>query len=185
MISPDLKPLARPIKNLKPLPGNPRKGNVEAVMRSYERFGQRKPIVALKDGTVIAGNHQLQAATMLGWKEIAVVYVEDDEQTAKAYALADNRTGDLGSYDSDALAEMLADVAIDEELLAATGYTAGDLDALIGSVQTDEPEAPSFGEIDPEHLETEYRCPSCKYEWSGSPKPGTALHKPQNDEEAE
>lgn len=131
MIHDDLKGLARPIDSLHLLPGNPRKGDVEAVKRSYARFGQRKPIVALPDGTVIAGNHQLLAAKALGWTEIAVVISDDDEQTAKAFALADNRTSDLGTYDSEALTELLADVAVDPELLMATGYDKADLEALI------------------------------------------------------
>ena len=56
-----------------------------------------------KDNVVIAGNHQLAAARKLGWDQIAVLYVEDDELTAKAFALADNRTADLGTYDDDLL----------------------------------------------------------------------------------
>lgn len=138
MIAEDLKALAVPINKLKPLPGNPRRGDVEAVRRSYERFGQRKPIVAQRDGTVIAGNHQLKAAQALGWSEMAVVWVDDDEQTAKAFALADNRTADLGSYDNDALAELLADVATDPELLLATGYSLADIDYLISDTRPDD-----------------------------------------------
>ena len=135
MIIADLQHLARPITDLKPLPGNPRRGDVEAVMRSYDQFGQRKPIVARPDGTVIAGNHQLEAAKRLGWSEIAVVTVDDDDLTAKAYALADNRTGDLGTYNDEALAEMLADVAVDPDLLSATGYTELDLDELLAMAE--------------------------------------------------
>ena len=100
-------------------------------MRSYETFGQRKPVVASRDGVVIAGNHQLQAAEQLGWDSLAVVYVDDDEIKAKAFALADNRTADLGNYDEAALAGMLADVAVDADLLAATSFTEGDLAALL------------------------------------------------------
>jgi len=134
MIADDLKPLARPISSLHSLDGNPRRGDVRAVMRSYEQFGQRKPIVALRDGTVIAGNHQLEAARLLGWAEIAVVYVEDDDRTAKAYALADNRTGQLGSYDYDALRDLLQEVSIDPALYEATGYqpvAIGDISSLV------------------------------------------------------
>lgn len=130
MIAEDLKPLIRPIKSLKPLPGNPRRGDVDAVAKSYERFGQRKPIVALVDGTVIAGNHQLAAAKKLGWKEIAVVYVDDDNETAKAFALADNRIADLGTYDSEQLMAMLTEIKDNKELLLATGYGEHFLDDL-------------------------------------------------------
>src|SRR5215468_10422419 len=99
MIAPDLARLARPIGSLRTLEGNPRRGDVAAVKRSLQRFGQRKPIVVREDGTVIAGNHTLLAAQELGWDEIAAVGTEDDDATAKAYALADNRTSALGSFD--------------------------------------------------------------------------------------
>jgi ParB-like chromosome segregation protein Spo0J len=121
-IAEDLRPLATPLDLLSPFPGNPRRGDVEAVKRSYERFGQRKPIVAQRDGTVIAGNHQLKAAQRLGWSHIAVVWTDDDELTAKAFALADNRTGDLGGYDDIELIELLQTVAVDPDLLNTTGY---------------------------------------------------------------
>jgi len=144
MIADDLQPLAQPIKELKPLSGNPRVGNVEAVMRSYNTFGQRKPIVARRDGTVIAGNHQLEAAKRLGWTEIAVVYVDDDDTTAQAFALADNRTGDLGTYDNEALAEMLEAVSIDPKLLEATAYTLDDIKELVTELEPVEP----LGDLD-------------------------------------
>jgi hypothetical protein len=131
MIVEQLQGLAHPLKKLKLLPGNPRKGDVEAVKRSYERFGQRKPIVARPDGTVIAGNHQFLAAKALGWDEMAVVFVDDDDQTAKAFALADNRTSDLGTYDADALLTLLQEVSSATDLLLATGYDQNHIDDLI------------------------------------------------------
>ena len=169
MIAEPLRPLAVDISTLSLLPGNPRKGDVQAVRRSYERFGQRKPIVALRDGTVIAGNHQLLAARELGWDEIAVVFVDDDEQTAKAFALADNRTADLGSYDDDALADLLADVAVDPELLLATGYTQADVDSMVGDIPV-----PDFQPTDDEQPRLDQRapimCPQCSFEWRVGPK---------------
>jgi ParB-like chromosome segregation protein Spo0J len=109
MINESLKNLATPIDDLHTLPGNPRRGDIAAVARSLERFGQRKPIVAKhSDGTIIAGNHTWQAAKQLGWSEIAVVWTDDDDNTAHAFALADNRTAELGTYDEDALREMIA-----------------------------------------------------------------------------
>jgi site-specific DNA-methyltransferase (adenine-specific) len=131
-----LQPLATEIDKLKLLPGNPRKGDIQAVARSLEAFGQRKPIVAISDGTVIAGNHTLQAAQSLGWKKIAVVFVEDDEAKAKAYALADNRTAELGGYDNQALVDLISDVQLlDKELFAATGWENDDLAELIATLE--------------------------------------------------
>lgn len=131
-IHPDLEALLQPIDELTPLPGNPRKGDVDAVMVSYETFGQRKPIVAKRDGTVIAGNHQLQAARNLGWEKIAVVLTDDDDLTAKAFALADNKTSDLGTYDDELLTEIIAELTVDPALLAATAYSELEVAGFLG-----------------------------------------------------
>lgn len=150
MIADQLLPLAIDLDNLRPLSGNPRRGDVEAVMRSYSRFGQRKPIVAKRDGTVIAGNHQLEAAKRLGWDKIAVVFVDDDDTTAAAFALADNRTADLGTYDDTDLAALLEQVAYDPELLLATGYQQHDLQDLLARY-----EAPTLDNLEEKYGEAD------------------------------
>lgn len=139
MITADLKGLATPIHDLELLPGNPRRGDVEAVRRSLLTFGQRKPIIVRRDdNVVIAGNHTLQAARLLGWTEIAVVWVDDDETTSKAFALADNRTADLGTYDETALAELIGQVgSIDPELLEASGWDQQSVQDLLDGMQTE------------------------------------------------
>lgn len=139
-ILPDLQPLAVPLTELKLLKNNPRVGDVEAVAKSYETFGQRKPIVArrLKNGKgeILAGNHQYQAAQQLGWDKIAVVWVEDDDNVAAAYAVADNRVGLLGDWDIENLLESLSN--LDEELLAATGFDNDDVDDFFALLQEGE-----------------------------------------------
>lgn len=132
----DLAHLATDVDKLRLLPSNPRRGNVDAVARSLEAFGQRKPIVALSDGTVIAGNHTLQAARQLGWQQIAVVRVEDDDATAKAYALADNKTAELGDYDEELLAQLVAELAVEApDLVAATAWSDAEVDSLLASLE--------------------------------------------------
>jgi len=128
-----LRPLAVPIHEVRLLDGNPRKGDVAAVARSLDKFSQVKPIVVRADTKeVVAGNHTLQAALYLGWDEIAVIWVEYDEATSKAFALADNHVAELGGYDDDALAAMIADVLeASDELLAATSYSIEDLEELL------------------------------------------------------
>lgn len=113
-IAEPIKNLAVDIGTLKPLPGNPRKGNVEAIMASYKEFGQVRPIVVRPEGdgtsVVIAGNHQLEAAIRLGWKKLAVVEFNVDDQRAIAFALADNRTNEMGHTDNDLLQDMLEQI---------------------------------------------------------------------------
>lgn len=114
-IHPSLISMAVDIDTLDFLDRNPRVGNVDAIMASYSEFGQVKPIVARKneDGTatVIAGNHQLQAAIELGWDKIAVVYLDADDKRAIAYALADNRTMELGYTEPDILAGLITEIS--------------------------------------------------------------------------
>ena len=102
------------IDTLVPLEGNPRSGNVNAIIASYREFGQIKPIVIRSNGdgtsTVIAGNHQMQAAKRLGWTQIAAVQMDTDVSTAVAFALADNRTTELGSSDNVKVLSLLEDV---------------------------------------------------------------------------
>jgi len=85
--------------------------NIDAIKTSLEKFGQRKPIV-VHNGVIVAGNGTLEAAKLLGWEEIAVsVCPEDwDADTAKAYALADNRTAELAEWDEIALSNQLTDL---------------------------------------------------------------------------
>lgn len=147
----ELRPLLRPVDDLTPLPGNPRRGDVDAVARSLARFGQRKPVTIRPDGTVTAGNHTRAAAIQLGWTHVAAVAIDEDDASAKAWALADNRTSDLATNDDEDLAAMLAEIqAADADLLAATSYTDDDLEALLALVNP--PERKPFG--DPEAAPT-------------------------------
>jgi hypothetical protein len=50
--------------------------------------------------------------------------------------------------------------------LTGTGYDGGDLDDLLDELEPQPPD--DFDEYD-EGIDTEYCCPKCGYEWSGSP----------------
>jgi len=126
-IAKDLKPLIQPMSKLKPAKHNPRKGDVESIKKSYERFGQRKPIVAdRKTGEIIAGNHQYLAAKELGWSEMAVVFVDDDPETAIAYGVADNRIGQLGEWDIEELVYALDEIGLDS--IESVGFKESDVE---------------------------------------------------------
>jgi hypothetical protein len=134
-IHPSLQGMAWPIHELDFLEGNPRKGNVDAIAASYKEFGQVKPIVAKKNmdgsGTVIAGNHQLMAAIKLGWDKIAVIFLDADDKQAVAYALADNRTMELGYTDDDLLQKMLTEVSTEfSDLWTGLGWDEFEMAAM-------------------------------------------------------
>lgn len=109
-----IRHLAKDISTLRPLPKNARKGSVNAIIASYKEFGQVKPIVVRPedDGTftVLAGNHQVEAAKRLGWTEIACIEFEGDASSAVAYSLADNRTSELGTSDPSILNSVISEI---------------------------------------------------------------------------
>jgi hypothetical protein len=99
----ELKPLAIPIDSIQLDPRNARKhpeANIEAIKRSLQAYGQRKPIVVNSEtGYIEAGNGMWQAAKELGWKKIAAIRVKDDPSMATGYALMDNQSALLAEWD--------------------------------------------------------------------------------------
>jgi hypothetical protein len=120
----------RPIDELVTYPGNPRRGVVEKIMESLERFGQVRPILADADGQVVSGNHTLLAARELGWTEVAVVVGDfASPEEARAYLLADNRLAELGDYEKQELLALLESVE-GSGSWEGTGYAPDELEDL-------------------------------------------------------
>lgn len=173
MIAEPIAHLAVPLSGLQPYPGNPRRGRLDVVKRSLERHGQYRPIVVNnRTMQVLAGNHTMRAAHELGWDELAVTFVDVDEDQAARIVLVDNRASDLASTDDDELVALLESLNESEGGLDATGYELDDLDALLERISareggTDEPEpdtSPQLGaleyrlivECDDEHQQAEW-----------------------------
>src|SRR5207244_5941955 len=88
-----------------------------------------RPLLALPDGTVFAGNQRLRAARELGWRTIPVLTVELEWGRARLWALRDNNP--YGEWDEPLLAELLAELAADGVDLALAGFGSADLDRLL------------------------------------------------------
>ena len=140
-------------------PNNARKHsqrNLDAIKESLSKFGQRKPIV-VHNGVVIAGNGTLEAAKTLGWKEIGVSVCPDDwdADTAKAYALADNRSSELAEWSEIELSKQLLDLS--------------DMGWSIEALGFERPVLPDFKPEDIEQPRLDQRaptmCPQCSFEW--------------------
>lgn len=123
-----------PMDVVKPHPKNARRGNVDLIKQSLERFGQVRPILVNKDNVILAGNHTFRAAKELGWRFINVVQVDMSEADQRAYLLADNKTADAASWDDTALIESLEYLA-QNSTLDGTGFTQDDLDDLLGAIE--------------------------------------------------
>jgi len=131
----NLQHLLHPIADLHPDPANARvhnQKNLDAIKSSLAQFGQVKPIVARKEtNVVIAGNGTMEAAVELGWSEIAVVFVAMSMSEATAFAIADNRTSELGDWDKDTLSSLVESLGDEKDLMLSMGFTRVELDNLM------------------------------------------------------
>ncbi|MFF0409649.1 ParB N-terminal domain-containing protein [Kitasatospora sp. NPDC004745] len=133
----DLLPNAVPIGDLNRYYRNPRRGDVAAVAESLSVNGQFKPIVVNRGShtgrlnEILAGNHTHEAALQRGWEQIAVTWVDVDDEAAARIVVVDNRTSDLAGYDTALLADILSDLPD----LDGTGYDQDDLDGLLDDVE--------------------------------------------------
>lgn len=132
-----LADLAAPIADLAPYHRNPRTGDVAAISESLSVNGQYRPIVVNR-GTltgraneILAGNHTFRAAKELGWEEIAVTWLDVDDEAAAKIVIVDNRSSDLAGYDS----VLLADILDELPDLDGTGYDQDALDELLDRVE--------------------------------------------------
>lgn len=121
-----------PIDDLTLDPNNAREHNqknLDAIAHSLQMFGQRKPVVITKDLIVVAGNGTLEAARQIGWKGLSCVTVPDDwdTDTIKAYALADNRTAELASWNSEILLGQLRELNTNDWSVTDLGFKGFDL----------------------------------------------------------
>lgn len=110
--------------------------NIEAIKASLAEFGLRKPIIINPDRIVLAGNGTVRAARELGWTHLEAIEFQGTEDEERAFAIADNRSAELGSWDQTGLAELLTQ--LDTGLLAAAGYTPMAVDDLLASIQEQE-----------------------------------------------
>ena len=138
------------IDDVQPHPKNVRQGDIGAICESLQAHGQYRAIVAQRStGLILAGNHTWKAAKQIGWRDIAVHYIDCDDDQAMRILLADNRANDLATYDDAALAAVLQELAATEQGLAGTLFDGDALDDIINEI----------AHADPPKLQDQYGVP--------------------------
>ena len=164
------------INDLKPDNKNARKRterSASLIQESLESYGAARSIVIDENGRVLAGNGTVEGAKAAGLENVRVIDSDGKEIIAikrtgltedqkVGLALADNRTSDLSDWD----ASMLHHLSMEHEI--DPWFEPEDLTELMDD-RTDAEAPEDFKDVD-EDLETEHRCPSCGYEWSGKAK---------------
>lgn len=132
------------IDTLKPHPKNARRGNLGVIKESLAANGQFRPIM-VQEGTnyIVDGNHTWKAAKEIGWTKIKAVYLRVDDDAALRILIAANRASDLSTYDTEALADILAGL---DQPWVGTGYTQDDVSAILAAIQEDEPDVEALTE---------------------------------------
>lgn len=137
------------IANLRPHPENPRTitaaefEQLKARLTKSPHMLHARPLIALPDGTVIAGNQRLAAARALGWSKIRVCTVDLPDAEAREWALIDNNG--FGDWQHEQLVQYLNDAHELGADLTTVGFTERELEELLDGTNADEILEPPAG----------------------------------------
>lgn len=159
----------RPIEEIKRYTNNPRVNAdaIDEVARSLKDFGWRQPLVVDKDDVIVVGDTRYLAAKKLGMKEVPVhVAAELTPAQARAYRIADNKTGEVAEWDFGRLAEEMQALVVEEVEfdVTATGFTEMEISALLEGEEEDL-EGEGDGYEQEVHKKRKTKCPSCGHEF--------------------
>lgn len=179
---------------LKHFAGNARlhdEQNVSEIAKSIQRFGFVNPVLADKDGEIIAGHGRAMAAAKLQIEQVPVIVLSGlSEDEKRALRLADNRIAEKSRWDSDLLSSelrSLRDLNVDIEGL---GWSDGELDrmlqetldALPADPFEQKPSASKADEQDDEDELDELDAPAASLEQPKQETPKAAEPKASDDE---
>ena len=107
---------------------------IDALKASMTQFGFNNPILVDADDVIVAGHGRFEAAKQLGLATLPIIrlgHLTPDQR--RAYVIADNKIGDMATYDTELLAREIAEIQGIDTL--ALGISAKDVDAAVKSVK--------------------------------------------------
>lgn len=148
------------LDEIKPYENNPRHNDnaVDAVANSIREFGFKVPIVVDSEGVIVAGHTRYKAAQKLGLQTVPCLVADDlNEEQISAFRLADNKVGELATWDLDALKVELDNIG--EIDLSGMGF-----DLTLHDEYT-EPDIEDFSNSTTAGKVETCHCPKCGFEW--------------------
>ena len=142
-----------PFEDLKPWPGNARRGVVSGIKESMRLNGVFAPLVVQQStGMIMIGNHRFQALQQLhkedpeNWPaEAACVILDVNDNRANKINLVDNKTSDDAAWDDRLLAEQLQEVLEEQHSLEGTGFDEDEFNAIVGRLDAEQLETDEEG----------------------------------------
>lgn len=145
----ELKPYSRSLRR------HPEKQLVK-LAASIREFGFNNPILIDDDETIIAGHARLEAARRAGLTEVPTIRVAHlSKAEVKAFRLAEQRLGELASWDRDALVlEIEEIIAVDEVEIELLGWETAELDIVLDTPRDTNTADPADELFDPPNVAT-------------------------------
>lgn len=133
----------RKIDALKPYHRNARthsKKQIRQIADSITRFGFTNPVLVSDDGDIIAGHGRVEAAKLLGMREVPTLALSHlNETERRAYVLADNKLALNAGWDNEILAielQGLIDLSFELDL---TGFGIAEIDSILDEARNSDP----------------------------------------------
>ncbi len=140
-----------PVGELSPAAWNPRTirderfQNLCDSIRNDPDFFRLRPVLAMADGTIYAGNMRYRAAVKLGMATVPAIRQDIPMRLAQERAMRDN--AQWGEWDEDDLAQLLHQLSEDGSDLGLLGFDDRSLQQLLDRVVADAPEADNVPEL--------------------------------------
>lgn len=135
------------ISTLKPWPHNPRthpKKQLKQIMQSIEAFGFTNPVLVSQDEYIIGGHCRVEAAKLLGWKQVPTITLPPlSQDQLRALVIADNKLALNAGWDEESLAielQALVEVNFDLNL---TGFELAEIDFILDDATEADPKSSS------------------------------------------
>ena len=165
-----------PLDRLVPYERNARTHSPEQVAQiaaSIREFGFTNPLLVDGADGILAGHGRLAAAKDMGLAEVPVIVLDHLTPTQRrAYILADNQLALNAGWDTELLQQEIVGLNLADFDLSLLGFDEYRIAGLLDPEGVDregEGSPEEFKEVG-DDIETDHRCPSCGYEWSGKTK---------------
>jgi len=137
-----------------PNPRNARRHSQKQIAKlasAIRAHGFNVPIVIDDAGMILAGHARFEAALQLKLDPIPCIRLSHLTPAQKAaFAIADNKLGDLSDFDPDALRAQLSELVGIEFDLELTGFDTAEIDLLLDDAPAASDPADTFDEPDPD-----------------------------------
>lgn len=146
-----MKLVVMSVDDIKRYENNPRDNDsaVDAVAKSLHEFGWKQPIVVDSDNTIIVGHTRYKAALSLGMTSVPVVVADDlTPEQARAYRIADNKTGEIADFDDELLEIEVRRLMDDDYDISQLGFNSDELEKLLGQFDVSPTQAPELPDGD-------------------------------------